>query len=114
MKLTKRFRRLRGSQAVRELVAETQLTPSHFIVPIFLIDGAGIKDPILSMPGYFRLSLDQLKSEIAELKSLELNAVLLFAKSPDNLKDNEGKEAFNPVGLMQRSRRRLQHGRQTS
>ena len=83
------------------------MTPSHFIVPIFLIDGAGIKDPILSMPGYFRLSLDQLKSEIAELKSLGLNAVLLFAKSPDNLKDNEGKEAFNPVGLMQRGVREI-------
>ena len=107
MKLSKRFRRLRGSQAVRELVAETQLIPSHFIVPIFLIDGEGIKDPIASMPGYFRLSLDQLKSEIAELKSLGLNAVLLFAKSPDNLKDNEGKEALNPAGLMQRGVREI-------
>ena len=107
MKLSKRFRRLRGSQAVRELIAETLLIPGHFIVPIFLIDGVGIKDPILSMPGYFRLSLDQLKSEITELKSLGLNTVLLFAKSPDHLKDNEGKEAFNPSGLMQRGVREI-------
>ncbi len=107
MKLPKRFRRLRGSQVIRELVSETLLTPGHLIVPIFLIDGVGIKDPILSMPGYFRLSLDQLKSEIKELKSLGLNTVLLFAKSPDSLKDNEGKEAFNPLGLMQRGVREI-------
>src|SRR5258708_32658249 len=103
MNLTKRYRRLRGSFAVRELVAENKLTPEHFIVPLFLMEGKGNKEPISSMPGYHRLSLDQLRAEILELKNLGLNSVLLFVKAPDHLKDNEGKEAVNPDGLMQRT-----------
>ena len=103
MNLTKRYRRLRGSFAIRELVAEHSLTPEHFIVPLFLIEGKGAKEPISSMPGYNRLSLDQLRTEVRELKSLGLNSVLLFVKAPDQLKDNEGKEAVNPDGLMQRA-----------
>jgi porphobilinogen synthase len=103
MNLTKRYRRLRGSFAIRELVAENKLTPEHFIVPLFLMEGKGNKEPISSMPGYYRLSLDQLKVEILELKNLGLNSVLLFVKASDHLKDNEGKEAVNPEGLMQRA-----------
>ncbi|HEV8512177.1 MAG TPA: porphobilinogen synthase, partial [Cyclobacteriaceae bacterium] len=61
------------------------------------------KEEISSMPGYFRFSLDLLKAEILELKKLGLRSVLLFVKVPDNLKDNEGKEALNPQGLMQRA-----------
>ena len=55
------------------------------------------------MPNYYRYSLDQLETELHELWSLDLKSVLLFVKVPDNLKDNEGKEALNPNGLMQRS-----------
>ncbi len=107
MNLTKRYRRLRGSLTIRGLVAETQLSPQHFIVPLFLMEGEKKKEPIASMPGYHRLSLDQLKDEIQELKGLGLNAVLLFVKTPDPLKDNEGKEAVNPDGLMQRGIREI-------
>ena len=103
MKITKRYRRLRSSEAVRNLVAETTLTPDHFIVPLFITEGKNKKEPIPSMPGYFRLSLDMLKDEILELRSLGLRSVLLFVKVPDELKDNEGKEALNPHGLMQKS-----------
>ena len=103
MKITKRYRRLRSGETVRNLVAETTLTPDHFIVPLFIIEGKNKKEPILSMPGYFRLSLDMLKDEILELRSLGLRSVLLFVKVPDELKDNEGKEALNPHGLMQKS-----------
>ncbi len=103
MKITKRYRRLRSGEAVRNLVAETTLTPDHFIVPLFISDGKNKKEPIPSMPGYFRLSLDMLKDEILELRSLGLRSVLLFVKVPDALKDNEGKEALNPHGLMQKS-----------
>jgi porphobilinogen synthase len=84
-------------------VAENNLTPEHFIVPLFLMEGKDEKEPISSMPGYYRLSLDQLRAEIIELKNLGLNSVLLFAKPSDQLKDNEGKEAVNPDGLMQRA-----------
>jgi porphobilinogen synthase len=55
------------------------------------------------MPGYYRLSLDQLAGEVNELWNMNLQAVLLFVKVPDNLKDNEGTEALNPDGLMQRA-----------
>ena len=55
------------------------------------------------MPGYFRYSLDELKAEIAEIVELGLKSVLLFVKVPDELKDNEGKEALNPDGLMPRT-----------
>ena len=107
MQVSKRFRRLRRSKAIRDLVAETELAPRHFVVPLFLVEGIGIKDPIASMPGYFRLSIDQLPAELTELRNLKLNAVLLFAKCPDDRKDNEGKEALNPDGLMQRSIRAI-------
>jgi porphobilinogen synthase len=103
MELTNRYRRLRTNAAVRNLVAETSLTPDHFIVPLFIMEGTNKKEEIPSMPGYFRFSLDSLKTEIIELKKLGLRSVLLFVKVPDNLKDNAGKEALNPQGLMQRA-----------
>ena len=85
------------------MVAETSLTADNFIVPLFLVEGTNKKEEIPSMPGYFRFSLDLLKAEIIELKKLGLRSVLLFVKVPDNLKDNEGKEALNSKGLMQRA-----------
>jgi porphobilinogen synthase len=103
MELNKRYRRLRTNSAMRNMTAETSLTPDNFIVPLFLVEGTNKKEEISSMPGYFRFSLDLLREEIHELKKLELSAVLLFVKVPDNLKDNEGKEALNPQGLMQRA-----------
>jgi len=103
MQLTNRYRRLRTSLAVRNLVAETSLTAGHFIVPLFIVEGANRKEEIPSMPEYFRFSLDLLKGEIMELKQMGLRSVLLFVKVADHLKDNEGKEALNPQGLMQRA-----------
>ncbi|MBS1682468.1 MAG: porphobilinogen synthase [Bacteroidetes bacterium] len=103
MELNKRYRRLRCTAAIRNMVAETSLTPDNFVVPLFVVEGSDKKEPIPSMPGYFRFSLDLLKDEIVELKKLKLNSVLLFVKVPDSLKDNEGKEALNPQGLMQRT-----------
>src|SRR5215510_2052244 len=107
MKLSKRYRRLRSSKAVRDLVAETELSPRNFIVPIFLVEGKKLNEPIASMPGYFRLSVDMLSAEILELKNLGLNSVLLFSKCPDHLKDNVGTEALNPEGLMQQGIRKI-------
>ena len=99
----KRNRRLRANENIRSLVRETILSPNDFIVPVFVVEGNGIKEEIASMPNYFRLSLDNLEKEIKELQKLELKSVLLFVKVPDNLKDNAGKEALNPNGLMQRA-----------
>ena len=107
MTMLRRNRILRKSQAIRSLVAETNLTPNDFIVPLFIDEGSNIKDPIISMPGYFRNSIDVTVAEVKELWSMGLKCVLLFIKCKDDLKDNKGTEALNPQGLMQRSIRAI-------
>ena len=99
----RRNRRLRTSEALRAMVRETIVTPNDFIVPLFVVEGKGVKDEITSMPGYYRLSLDTLQKEIKELWKMGLKSVLLFVKVDDKLKDNAGTEALNPDGLMQRA-----------
>jgi porphobilinogen synthase len=99
----KRNRRLRSSEAIRSMVREQQLAPSDFIVPLFVVEGSDIKEEIASMPDYYRMSLEHLKKEVQELWSMGLQTILLFVKVPDTLKDNKGKEALNPEGLMQRA-----------
>jgi len=99
----KRNRRLRTNEAIRSLVRETIISPNDFLVPLFIVEGKGVKEEIASMPNYFRYSLDLLEKEVKELWSLGLKSVLLFVKVPDNLKDNKGTEAVNPKGLMQRA-----------
>ncbi|MEM7483975.1 MAG: porphobilinogen synthase [Bacteroidota bacterium] len=98
-----RNRRLRTTESIRRLVRETVVTPDDFLVPLFVVEGQGIKEEIPSMPNYYRLSLDNLEKETNELWQMGLCAVLLFVKVPDNLKDNKGTEALNPEGLMQRA-----------
>ena len=98
-----RNRRLRSNESIRSLVRETILNPNDFIVPLFVVEGKNVKEEIPSMPNYYRMSLDNLEKEIRELSKLNLKSVLLFVKVPDNLKDNAGKEAINPDGLMQRA-----------
>ena len=80
MYLQKRGRILRQSPAIRSLVAETILTPSDFIAPLFIVEGTNIKEEISSMPGYFRYSIDNTVGEVKYLWSLGLKAVLLFIK----------------------------------
>ena len=99
----KRNRRLRSNESIRSLVRETVLTPNDFLVPLFVVEGKGIKDEIPSMPNYFRFSLDTLESEVKLLWSLGLKSVLVFVKVADILKDNKGTEALNSNGLMQRA-----------
>src|SRR5436190_6221805 len=99
----RRNRRLRTNESIRSLVRETIISPNDFIVPLFVVEGSNIREEIQSMQNYFRLSLDNLEKEVKELWSLGLKSVLLFVKVPDNLKDNTGKEALNPNGLMQRA-----------
>jgi porphobilinogen synthase len=101
--MLRRNRRLRTNESIRSLVRETILHPNDFIVPLFVVEGTNIKEEIPSMPNYFRMSLDNIEKEIRELQKLNLKSVLLFVKVPDNLKDNQGKEALNPDGLMQRA-----------
>lgn len=103
MYLQRRNRILRATPAIRSMVAETILTPADFIVPLFIDEGENVKTEIASMPNYYRNSLDNTVKEVKELWSMGIKSVLLFIKCKDELKDNTGKEAWNPGGLMQRS-----------
>ncbi len=103
MYLQKRPRILRNNPAIRSMVAETFLKPGDFIAPLFIDEGENIVFEIPSMPGYYRRSIDGTIKEVKELWDLGIKSVLLFIKAPDDLKDNTGKEAWNPYGLMQRS-----------
>lgn len=96
-----RNRRLRASESIRRLVRETFITPDDFLVPLFVVEGKGVKEEIPSMPNYYRMSLDKLDKEVKELWQMGLCGVLLFVKVTDNLKDNKGTEALNAKGLMQ-------------
>jgi porphobilinogen synthase len=105
--LKRRNRILRNNASVRSLVAETTINVNDFIVPLFICEGEHVKTEIASMPGYFRLSLDHTVEEVQNLRRMGFKAVLLFVKVDDHLKDNTGKEALNPEGLMQRSIRAI-------
>ena len=103
MYLQRRNRILRATPAIRSMVSETILTPNDFIVPLFIDEGENVRTEIASMPNYYRNSLDLTVKEVKELWSMGIKSVLLFIKCKDELKDNTGKEAWNPKGLMQRS-----------
>jgi porphobilinogen synthase len=85
------------------MVAETRLSPDDFIVPLFIDEGENTRIEIPSMPGYYRNTLDLTVAEVKELWQMGLKSVLLFIKCKDEWKDNIGKEAWNPDGLMQRA-----------
>ena len=99
----RRKRRLRKSAALRDLVQETHLHPNDFIVPLFVVEGKGVKEEIPSMPNICRMSLDEIQNEVRLLWKMGLKGVLVFAKVENRLKDNAGTEALNPEGLMQRA-----------
>ena len=99
----RRNRRLRTNESIRSLVRETILSPNDFLVPLFVVEGKGVKEEIPSMPNYFRYSLDVLEQEVKELWTMGLKSVLVFVKVPDSLKDNKGTEALNANGLIQRA-----------
>ena len=86
---------------------EHNLKAADFIAPVFVMEGENEKVEIPSMPDYYRYTLDLLMDEIQELKDVGIRSVLVFVKVPDKLKDNEGTEALNPDGLMQRAVRKI-------
>lgn len=98
-----RPRILRNSNSIREMVSETKLQPSNFILPLFVEEGTQIKTAIPSMPGTYRWSLDLLEKELESILILGIRSVLLFAKVPDNLKEDTCREALNPDGLLPRA-----------
>jgi porphobilinogen synthase len=96
-----RPRRNRRTAAIRGLVRETTLHPSQLIYPLFVQDGE--TEPIASMPGQNRWSLDGLLGEVKRAHGLGINAVVLFPKVPDDQKTETGEHAYNPDGLAQRA-----------
>lgn len=102
-----RNRRLRTNDSIRSLVRETNLTTNDLVLPMFVMEGNNKKEAISSMPGVFRQSLDLTVQTIKENYKLGIKAVNLYMKVSDNLKDNTGKEAWNPNGLMQNTIRAI-------
>jgi porphobilinogen synthase len=101
----RRFRRLRRSEALRRLVAETRLDPRDFVYPLFVTHGRDVRDEIASMPGQYQLSVDQLAGEARELRDLGVPAVLLFGLPA--AKDDMGSEAYAADGIVQEAVRAL-------
>ncbi|NLN32153.1 MAG: porphobilinogen synthase [Flavobacteriaceae bacterium] len=104
-----RHRRLRKNEAIRSLIRENYLSPQDFVLPIFVAEGENIKQEIPSMPGIYRHSLDLTIKEVKEIWDLGIKAVNIYVKVDENLKDNTGKEAWNPDGLMQRTIREIKN-----
>lgn len=89
------------------MVAETHIRPENLIAPIFIVEGEGIEEEIISLPNYYRRSLDLSIQEIGTLWRHGIRCILLFVKCNNLLKDNKGTEALNPNGLMQKSIREI-------
>ncbi|MGC4041011.1 MAG: porphobilinogen synthase [Flavobacterium sp.] len=102
-----RGRRLRVNESIRSLVRETTLSPTDFMFPMFIAEGENYQSEIPSMPGIFRRSLDLTIKEVKEIYALGIRAVNIYVKVDESLKDNTGKEAWNPNGLMQNAIREI-------
>ncbi len=98
-----RCRRNRRNESIRSLVRENCVTTDDLVMPLFIIEGKNKKIEVKSMPGIFRMSLDQLKKECVELWSLGIKAVALFPAIDDKLKDKLATESVNDKGLFQRA-----------
>ena len=101
--LVHRPRRLRQTQSLRDLVEETDLKVSKLIQPLFVIEGDSTREPVASMPGIERLSIDLLIKECESLIELGIGGVALFPKIDTALKCNMGREALNPSSLIYRA-----------
>jgi porphobilinogen synthase len=100
MKMPIRPRRNRVSPSLRELIAETELTPAHLVQPLFVQAGHKLREEIKTLPGQYRLSPDELLKEIAECLALGISAFALFPAIAENLKTAEAAEAWNREGLL--------------
>jgi porphobilinogen synthase len=96
-----RPRRLRESPLLRSMVRETSLRIDDFVYPLFAVHGRGVREPIGSMPGQFRLSIDELLKECKDAASMGIPAVLLFGLPRD--KDPRGTEAYAEDGIIQQA-----------
>jgi len=98
-----RLRRMRFDGFSRRLMRETTLSPDNLIYPMFVIEGRGKREPVASMPGVERVSIDELVREAEGLMKLGIPALALFPVTPAEAKSLEATEAWNPEGLAQRA-----------
>ncbi|MCP5347499.1 MAG: porphobilinogen synthase [Pseudomonadales bacterium] len=101
------MRRMRRDEFSRRLMRETRLSVDDLIFPIFIVEGSGQQQPIHSMPDMFRLSIDELLKEAELLVKLGIPAIALFPSPDADRKTEDGRESFNPDGLVQRAVRAL-------
>ena len=104
---TTRMRRMRRDDFSRRMMRETLLTPDDFIYPVFVLEGSGEREPVPSMPGVERMSIDLLIEEAQTIAALGVPAMALFPVTPMSAKSLDAREAFNPDGLAQRAVRAL-------
>lgn len=102
-----RMRRMRKDDFSRRLMAENTLTANDLIYPMFILDGENRREPITSMPGVERVSIDLLLKEADELIELGIPAIALFPVTPSDIKSLQAEEAYNTEGLAQRAVRAL-------
>ncbi len=102
-----RMRRMRRDDFSRRLMRETEITPSDFIYPVFVLEGTGEREAVASMPGIERMSIDLLVQEAKEIHALGIPAMALFPVTPPEVKSEDARDAFNPDGLAQRAVRAL-------
>ena len=102
-----RPRRLRKNESMRALIRETQISPAQLVYPVFITPGKNKREEISSMPGVFRLSVDQLKKEAQECMNLGVNSMILFGL-PEK-KDAMGSGAHAKDGIIQRGIRELKN-----
>jgi porphobilinogen synthase len=102
-----RMRRMRRDAFSRRLMRETTLTPDDFIYPVFVLEGEGQREPVASMPGIERVSIDLLVEEAQHVARLGVPALALFPVTPQAAKSEDAREAYNPDGLAQRAVRAL-------
>ncbi len=102
-----RMRRMRRDDFSRRLMRETRLAPEDLIYPVFVIEGSGQREPVPSMPGVERKSIDLLVEEAREIHALGVPAMALFPVTPPPAKSEDAREAYNPDGLAQRAVRAL-------
>ena len=102
-----RPRRMRRDAFSRALMRETDLTPADLILPVFVREGSDVREPVPSMPGVERVSIDLLLRTAAEAQALGVPALALFPVTPPEAKSLDAREAWNPDGLAQRAVRAL-------
>jgi porphobilinogen synthase len=102
-----RLRRMRRDDFSRRLMCEHRLGSADLIYPVFVLEGKGQREPVASMPGVERLSIDQLIQEAHEIHELGIPALALFPVTPGARKTLDAREAYNPDGLAQRAVRAL-------